>query len=145
MNENINLDSTINEERVYKRIDSELCGNIIERKDNYASVRFVPTKKMIVDDNMIIHYGFIFSSASFCAISAVNKPNSIIIYSEVKFLSPVELGNEIIFKANTLQSDLKKREVLVEGYLFNIKIFDAMFHIVIFEQSIFKIDFNKID
>ena len=100
---------------------------------------------MIVDDNMIIHYGFIFSSASFCAISAVNKPNSIIIYSEVKFLSPVELGNEIIFKANTLQSDLKKREVLVEGYLFNIKIFDAMFHIVIFEQSIFKIDFNKID
>ena len=145
MDENINLDSTINEERVYKRIDSELCGNIIERKDNYASVRFVPTKKMIVDDNMIIHYGFIFSSASFCAISAVNKPNSIIIYSEVKFLSPVELGNEIIFKANTLQSDLKKREVLVEGYLFNIKIFDAMFHIVIFEQSIFKIDFNKID
>lgn len=145
MNENINLDSIVNEERVYKRVDSELCGTVIERKDNYASVKFVPTKKMIVDDNMIIHYGFIFSSASFCAISAVNKPNSIIIYSEVKFLSPVELGNEIIFKANTLQSDLKKREVLVEGYLFNIKIFDAMFHIVIFEQSIFKIDFNKID
>ena len=115
MNENINLDSIVNEERVYKRIDSELCGTVIERKDNYASVKFVPTKKMIVDDNMIIHYGFIFSSASFCAISAVNKPNSIIIYSEVKFLSPVELGNEI--KASNCSSILPKQKNTLQDLL----------------------------
>lgn len=143
---NINiLEENIDESKIYKKINNELCGNIIERRANYASVRFTPTQAMITDDNMLIHYGFIFSSASFCAISAVNRPNAIIIYSEVKFLSPLELGNEVIFKAKVLQSDLKKREVLVEGFLFNIKIFDAIFHIVVFEQNIFSIDFNSIE
>ena len=130
------MDNIIDEIKVCKQISGELCGHIIERKANYASVRFVPTKVMISDDNMLIHYGFIFSSASFCAHSAVNRQNSIVIYSEVKFLSPIELGSEVIFKASALQSDLKKREVLVEGFLFDIKIFDAIFHIVIFEQNI---------
>lgn len=145
MDEHNDIENVIDESKVYKQINNELCGYIIERKANYASVRFMPTKVMISDDNMLVHYGFIFSSASFCAISAVNRPNSIIIYSEVKFLSPLELGNEVIFKANVLQTDLKKREVLVEGFLFDIKIFDAMFHIVIFEQNIFSIDFNTIE
>lgn len=145
MDRHNDIEDIVDESKVCKQINNELCGYIIERRTNYASVRFTPTKAMISDDNMLIHYGFIFSSASFCAISAVNRPNSIIIYSEVKFLSPLELGNEIIFKANVLQSDLKKREVSVEGFLFNIKIFDAMFHIVVFEQNIFSIDFNSIE
>ncbi len=131
--------------RIYKKINKDFCGEIIEIDKNKASVKFIPTDKMITDDNMLVHYGFIFSSASFCAMAAINKPNSMIIYSEVKFFSPIEVGNEITFKANALQSDLKKREVVVEGFLYNIKIFDAIFHIVVFDKSIFKIDFSSIE
>lgn len=134
----------INELRICKKISRSLCGEISEMAKNYAVVKFNPTQEMIADDNMIIHYGFIFNSASFCALSAVNEPNSIIIYSEVKFLSPLELGNEVTFKATALHSDLKKREVSVEGFLYNIKIFDAIFHIVVFEKSMFKIDFSSV-
>ncbi|RDU64095.1 PaaI family thioesterase [Helicobacter sp. MIT 14-3879] len=141
--EQYNFDD-INELKIYKKINKELCGEIAEIEPNKAIVKFTPSEKMIIDDSMIIHYGFVFSSASFCAMAAVNKPNSMIIYSEVKFLSPIELGNEVTFKANSLQSDLKKREVLVEGFLYNIKIFDAIFHIVVFEKSMFKIDFKSI-
>ncbi|MDE6886377.1 MAG: PaaI family thioesterase [Helicobacteraceae bacterium] len=126
-------------------MNKDFCGEIIEIDKNKASVKFIPTDKMITDDNMLVHYGFIFSSASFCAMAAINKPNSMIIYSEVKFFSPIEVGNEITFKANALQSDLKKREVVVEGFLYNIKIFDAIFHIVVFDKSIFKIDFSSIE
>ncbi len=134
----------INELRICKKISRSLCGEISEMAKNSAVVKFNPTQEMIADDNMIIHYGFIFNSASFCALSAVNEPNSIIIYSEVKFLSPLELGNEVTFKATALHSDLKKREVSVEGFLYNIKIFDAIFHIVVFEKSMFKIDFSSV-
>lgn len=134
----------ISEIRICKKISRSLCGEISEMAKNSAVVKFNPTQEMIADDNMIIHYGFIFNSASFCALSAVNEPNSIIIYSEVKFLSPLELGNEVTFKATALHSDLKKREVSVEGFLYNIKIFDAIFHIVVFEKSMFKIDFSSV-
>lgn len=130
--------------RICKKISRNLCGEITQMEKNSAVVKFNPTQEMIADDNMIIHYGFIFNSASFCALSAVNEPNSIIIYSEVKFLSPLELGNEVTFKATALHSDLKKREVSVEGFLYNIKIFDAIFHIVVFEKSMFKIDFSSV-
>lgn len=130
--------------RICKKISRSLCGEITQMEKNSAVVKFNPTQEMIADDNMIIHYGFIFNSASFCALSAVNEPNSIIIYSEVKFLSPLELGNEVTFKATALHSDLKKREVSVEGFLYNIKIFDAIFHIVVFEKSMFKIDFSSV-
>ncbi|RAX53813.1 thioesterase [Helicobacter sp. 16-1353] len=138
------LDENLDDIRIYKKINKDLCGEIIKLSKNEAMVKFIPTEKMVVDDSMLIHYGFIFSSASFCAMAAVNHPNSMIIYAETKFLSPVELNSEIIFKAKALQSDLKKREVVVEGFLYNIKIFDAVFHIVVFDKNIFKIDFKSI-
>ncbi len=136
----------INELRIYKKINRELCGELVlPLERDRAVVRFNPTDKMIGDDKkMLIHYGFIFNSASFCAMAAVNEPNSIIIYSEVKFLSPLELGNEVIFKASAIHGDLKKREIAVEGFLYNIKIFDAVFHIVVFEKPLFEIDFSKV-
>ncbi len=62
----------------------------------------------------------------------------------MKFLAPLELGNEVIFKANAMHSDLKKREISVEGFMYNVKIFDAIFHIVVFEKPLFEIDFSKI-
>lgn len=130
--------------RVLKRINKDLCGEIITMTKSKASVRFVPTEAMIVDDNMQVHYGFLFASASFCAMAAANKPNSLIVYSETKFLAPIELNSEVIFKAQALQSDLKKLEVAVDGFMYNIKIFEAMFHIVVFDKSVFKIDFKSI-
>lgn len=143
MAEQENFDE-ISDIRIYKKISRDLCGEIVELAKNSATVKFNPTPDMISDDNMIIHYGFVFNSASYCAMAAINEPNSIIIYSEVKFLSPLELGNEVTFKANAIHSDLKKREVSVEGFLYNIKIFDAIFHIVVFEKSMFKIDFSSV-
>ncbi len=135
----------ISELRIYKKINREFCGELVlPLERNRAVVKFIPTEKMITDDKMLIHYGFVFNSASFCAMAAVNEPNSIIIYSEVKFLAPVELGNEVIFKANAIHSDLKKREIVVEGFMYNVKIFDAIFHIVVFEKSLFQIDFSKV-
>ena len=122
-----------------------MCGEITKISKNKAEVRFIPTESMITDDNLLIHHGFIFSAASLCAMAAVNEPNSMIIYSETKFLSPIELNSDVTFKSHALQNDTKKREVMVEGFLYNIKIFDAIFHIIVFDKSILKIDFKNIN
>ncbi len=131
--------------KICKKINRDLCGEIIKLSKNKAEIRFTPTESMITDDNLLIHHGFIFSSASFCAMAAVNEPNSMIIYSETKFLSPIELNGEIIFKSHALQNGAKKREVIVEGFLYNIKVFDAIFHVIIFDKSMFKIDFKNLN
>lgn len=132
----------INTLKVCKKLDTPLCGEIVEMAQNSAVVKFNPSENMVVYETWV-HQGFLFNSASFCAMVAVNAPNSVIIKSEVKFLSPLQLGNEITLKAKALHSDLKKCEVEVEGFLYNIRIFEATFHIVIFEKSLFKIDFSK--
>lgn len=144
MDEDELLEEGIDELRICKKINKDLCGEIIKLHKNTAEVRFIPTEKMLLDDNMVVHYGFIFSSASFCALAAVNEPNAMIIYAETKFLSPIELNSEVVFKSHALQSDLKKREVVVEGFLYNIKVYDAIFHIIVFDKSMFKIDFQKV-
>lgn len=143
--ENSELFEANDEQKVCKKISRDLCGEIIKQTKNKAEVRFVPVESMIMDDNMLIHHGFVFCAASFCAMSAVNEPNSMIIYSETKFLSPIELNNDITFKGRALQSDTKKREVVVEGFLYNIKVFDATFHIIVFDKSMFKIDFKNLN
>ncbi len=136
----------VNDElKVCKKINRDLCGEITKISKNKAEVRFIPTESMITDDNLLIHHGFIFSAASLCAMAAVNEPNSMIIYSETKFLSPIELNSDVTFKSHALQNDTKKREVMVEGFLYNIKIFDAIFHIIVFDKSILKIDFKNIN
>lgn len=136
----------VNDElKVCKKINRDLCGEITKISKNKAEVRFIPTESMITDDNLLIHHGFIFSAASLCAMAAVNEPNSMIIYSETKFLSPIELNSDVTFKSHALQNDTKKREVMVEGFLYNIKIFDAIFHIIVFDKSILKIDLKNIN
>ncbi|TLD81056.1 PaaI family thioesterase [Helicobacter sp. MIT 05-5293] len=147
------IDDDSQEENVQVQLDPDdlvICtemspnvvGTLTELQRNKAVVQFVPTEKMIMDDSKIIHCGFVFNSASFAAMAAINKKYSVLIAADVKFLAPIELGHEVIFKAEALQSDTKKCEVKVEGYLLDIKIFDSLFHIAVFDKKIFKLRFK---
>lgn len=136
--DNQELDILGNEEKViYKKIDSSICGELLVLSKNKAEVSFVPKESMICDDK-IIHSGFIFGAASYAAMCAINKKNSLIITSETKFFAPVELGQEVLFRAVALQSEGKKCEVKVEGLLLDIKIFEGIFAVAIFDKKLFK-------
>ena len=126
------------------RINTEFSGELVELKNSEATVKFIPNSYMrINDNNNIIHSGFMFGSAAYCAMCAINQPYSVIISSEVKFLVPVELGHEVIFKAVAMSHGFKKNEVRVEGTLLSIKIFDGIFHIAVFDKPMFKIKLDK--
>ncbi|STP09018.1 hotdog domain-containing protein [Helicobacter cinaedi] len=146
-------DDGLNEENVHIPLDnddlqvctsmpSNIVGELVELYRDRAVVRFRPNERMIMDESKMIHAGFVFNAASFAAMAAINKKYSVLIASDVKFLAPIELGHEITFKAQAIQSDTKKCEVKVEGFLLDIKIFDSLFHIAVFDKKIFKLRFK---
>lgn len=119
-------------------INADFCGELIKIGENSAEVVYA-TSSVMLSDEKAIHSGFIFGSAAYAALCAINKKNSIIISSETKFLAPIELGHEILFKATALQNGFKKCEVKVEGFLLDIKVFEGMFYIAIFDKKLFKL------
>ena len=98
---------------------------------------------MALDKNGLIHSGYLFSSAAYAALLAVNDANAIVIGAEVKFLAPIEVGNNVEFRAETLQEDTKKREVKVEGFVLDIKIFDAMIYVAVFDRHVLSLHITK--
>ena len=139
---NVNIPLENNELVVCTDMSPNIVGELTEIYRNKVVTRFAPTERMIMDESKMIHAGFIFNAASFAAMAAINKKYSVLIAADVKFLAPIELGHEVIFKAEAIQSDTKKCEVKVEGYLLDIKIFDSLFHIAVFDKKIFKLHFK---
>lgn len=124
-------------------INSDLCGELRDIKEGSAQVVFSASSIMLSDGEKSVHMGFVFNSASYAALCAINKRNSIIIASDIKFLAPIELGHEILFKATALQNGFKKCEVKVEGFLLDIKVFEGMFYIAIFDKKLFKLKLRE--
>ncbi|MFP4333262.1 MAG: hypothetical protein ACLFQJ_08165 [Campylobacterales bacterium] len=125
--------------KIYNKLEgSSAFGEIVNLAENHAEVLFRTDESMGTDNEGLIHPGFIFSSASFCALAAINNPNSVIISSDVKFLSPLEVGNEVHFFAKVLQQDSKKREVKINGTYLGLKVFEGVFHIAVFDKHILK-------
>lgn len=140
--ESDNLSNHLGDRTVAKDINFRLSGELVGLGHNISKVKFTPVEDMCVDSRLI-HSGFIFSAAAHCALCALNKKNSLIIGSDAKFLAPIELGHEVIFKGEALQDDTKKCEVKVEGFLLDIKVFYGMFYIAVFDKKIFKIKFDE--
>ncbi|MDQ1341353.1 MAG: hypothetical protein QG567_2511, partial [Campylobacterota bacterium] len=82
----------------------------------------------------MIHSGFIFSSANFAAMAAVNMSTAIPVVSKTNFLAPISVNDEAVFEARELHKDTRKRVVKVVGYIHNIKFFDGEFTIVVLDH-----------
>ena len=136
------LSNHLEDRNIAKDINFKYSGELIGLANNLSKVRFIPTEEMCIDSRLI-HSGFVFSAASHCALTALNKKNSLIIGADIKFLAPIELGHEITFRGEALQDDTKKCEVKVEGFLLDIKIFYGMFFIAVFDKKIFKLKFDQ--
>lgn len=138
-----NFEQTNIELQTCNALKSDICGSIIKITHEEVLTKFIPTKQMISDESNLIHSGFIFNAANYAAMCLVNQPYAITIGAEVEFLAPVEFEQEMMFLATIKQSNNKKFEVLVKGTLLDIKIFEATFHIAIFEKQLFKLNFKE--
>ena len=125
--------------QTHNKINQELNGEIIKLEKGYVELRLSTTSEMLVDKFGLIHGGFIFSAADYAAMAAVNEPNVVLVASDCQFLSPVRVNDEVNFIAKVRHKEGKKRNVIVEAYVLDIKVFDGVFKTVITEKHVLKL------
>ncbi len=125
--------------KTHERINQELNGEVIKMEVGYVEVRLVTTSEMVADDIGLIHGGFIFSSADYAAMLAVNERNVVLVGSDCQFLSPVKFHDEVNIIAKVRHKEGRKRNVHVEAFVLDIKVFEGEFKTVITEKHILKL------
>jgi len=141
--EELEIDYEEHEDEVFvtthERINADLCGEIILLERGYVETRLTTTSEMVADDIGLVHGGFIFSAADYAAMIAVNERNVVLVGSNCQFLSPVKFHDEVTFTARVRHKEGKKRNVNVEGYVLDIKVFEGEFKTVVTERHVLKL------
>lgn len=125
--------------QTHESISQGLCGEIIKLERGYVETRLITTPDMIADSLGLIHGGFVFSAADYAAMAAVNERNVVLVGSDCQFLSPVKFHDEVNFIARVRHKEGKKRNVHVEAFVLDIKVFEGEFKTVVTEKHILKL------
>ena len=125
--------------QTHERVNQDLNGEITIMEAGYVEVRLVTTSEMIADDIGLIHGGFIFSAADYAAMLAVNERNVVLVASDCQFLSPVKFHDVVNVRAKVRHKEGRKRNVHVEAFVLDIKVFEGEFKTVITEKHILKL------
>ena len=114
-------------------------GRLIEITENGAKVVLETTDDMAVDDEGLVHGGFTFGAADFCAMASVNEPYVVLVKANnCEFMAPVKVGDTVEFTGEILMKEKRKVEVKVTGILNEIKVFEGLFSCVVLEKHILK-------
>jgi len=141
--EELELDDYRDEEQViiqtHERINQNLCGEIVKIEVGYVELRLTTLPEMVADEIGLIHGGFIFSAADYAAMLAVNERNVVLVASDCQFLSPVKFHDEVDFVARVRHKEGRKRNVHVEAFVLDIKVFEGEFKTVITDRHVLKL------
>ncbi len=114
-------------------------GRLIEITDKGAKVILETTNDMAVDEEGLIHGGFTFGAADFCAMASVNEPYVVLVKAtDCEFMAPVKAGDIVEFQGEILMKEKRKVEVKVTGTLKDIKIFEGIFSCVVLDMHVFE-------
>ncbi|MFZ8861869.1 MAG: PaaI family thioesterase [Thermocrinis sp.] len=102
--------------RTHLKIDQELSGTPVEVGEGYAVVELKTKENMRADEKNLVHGGFIFSLADYCAMLTVNEPTVVLASAKVDFKKPVVVGDTLRAEGRLLRTEGKKRWVEVKVY-----------------------------
>jgi uncharacterized protein (TIGR00369 family) len=102
--------------RTHLKIDQGLSGSPVEVGEGYAVVELKTKENMRADEKNLVHGGFIFSLADYCAMLTVNEPTVVLASAKVDFKKPVVVGDTLRAEGRLLRSEGKKRWVEVKVY-----------------------------
>ena len=142
--EDLELDEYNNEKdivtiKTHEEINQNLCGEVIKIEVGYVETSLITLPEMVADDQDLVHGGFIFSGADYAAMVAVNEKNVVLVGADTQFLSPVKLGDKVSFIAKVRHKEGRKRNVHVEAFVLDIKVFEGEFKTVITERHVLKL------
>jgi len=117
-------------------IDPSLCGSVVKLEPGFAEVVLYTRHAMRADEKGLVHGGFIFGSADYAAMCAVNDPNVVLGSATSKFIAPVKVGDVVVCKATVLSEKGKKREVGVEAFVEGKRVFEGSFTAFVLERHV---------
>jgi acyl-coenzyme A thioesterase PaaI-like protein len=117
----------MNQQETHQKVEGQLSGVPIELKKNFAKLKLKTTNNMIVDETGLVHGGFIFSLADYCAMLTINHPNVVLGKAEVRFLKPVVLNDLLIADGTVIRTNGKKSEVKVKVHRNDDLVFEGIF------------------
>ena len=94
------------------------------------------TQPMAVDEQGLVHGGFVFGLADYAAMLAVNDPNVVLTGAQSRFLKPVRRGDRAVAHARTVATEGRKHEVLVEVSVGSTRVFEGTFTCVVLERHV---------
>ena len=114
-------------------------GRLVEITENGAKVVLETTEDMAVDEEGLVHGGFTFGAADFCAMASVNEPYVVLVKAtNCEFMAPVKVGDVVEFVGEILMKEKRKVEVKVTGTLKEIKVFEGIFSCVVLDTHVLK-------
>ncbi len=122
--------------KTHLEIDNSLSGKVTNLDTNYAKVLLETSDTMKADSKGLVHGGFIFSAADFCAMSAVNDENVVLGSADVKFMAPVRVGEVVIFEAKITKIKGKKHIVDLKGKVDEKEVFIGEFVAFVLEKHV---------
>jgi acyl-coenzyme A thioesterase PaaI-like protein len=100
--------------RTHLGLDRRLCGEPLKVGEGAAEVAFAALPEMAADERGLVHGGFVFGLADHAAMLAVNDPHVVLGSAEVRFLKPVVVGERLVARATTEETDGRRSRVQVE-------------------------------
>ncbi|RMD46930.1 MAG: PaaI family thioesterase [Aquificota bacterium] len=124
--------------KTHLKVNQKLCGEPISVEDDkFAAVLFHTDEDMVADEKGLIHGGFIFGAADYCAMLSVNHPNVVLGKAEVVFIKPVKIGDTLIFEGTVKEISGRKRVVEVIGKNQNeVIVFKGDFHCYVLDKHV---------
>jgi len=114
-------------------------GRLVEITENGAKVVLETTEDMAVDEEGLVHGGFTFGAADFCAMASVNEPYVVLVKAtNCEFMAPVKVGDVVEFVGEILMKEKRKVEVKVTGTLKEIKVFEGLFSCIVLDTHVLK-------
>ena len=86
-------------------------GKLVELNEDSAKVTLETTEEMAVDEKGLIHGGFTFAAADFCAIATVNEPFVVLVRGQCEFMAPVKVGDIVEFVSEVLMKKKRSKKL----------------------------------
>jgi len=96
------MNNKLIQHNTHLNIDTSLCGKLVKLEKDYAEVLLHTTQQMTADTQGLVHGGFVFATADYAAMSAVNDPFVVLGSSSSKFIAPVKVADAVLCKAQVL-------------------------------------------
>ena len=117
-------------------INTSLCGKVTNLQQNYAEVLLHTTQQMSVDEQGLVHGGFVFGAADYAAMSAVNDPYVVLGSSSSTFIAPLKVGDAVLCKAEVVSEKGKKKVVEVQAFVNEKLVFEGTFTTFVLEKHV---------